>query len=334
MQIRFEGPIKLFRGGKDFNITATAIGQGNMQSNEIRMNSFLLVESNIPTTAFDIMARQIQEVIKNEGADEGLGDQTELLYKIADIVGEKVVKDYEQKSLQGYLSLSTIPQLVKPLAISNVNLKWSAQHKAFFNEGKIGISHINKNDINGAFDGFMEVRRNEDGSSVFHLFLKISPEVWYYFGFEDNRLLVHSSNNEFNGIISKKSNAGKAKVGEIAFVPGTEEETLAFINRFRKTYYGIDVPYDLSAEVSAPAEPQDRPPLDGPPVEKAPVQEPAKDTEVAPVEPSTDKPVEEKKAKKKKKRGDKENVDQPAADEEIPTEPKKEEEVKEEDDGF
>jgi hypothetical protein len=334
MQIRFEGPIKLFRGGKDFNITATAIGQGNMQSNEIRMNSFLLVESNIPTTAFDVMARQIQEVIKNEGADEGLGDQTELLYKIADIVGEKVVKDYEQKSLQGYLSLSTIPQLVKPLVISNVNLKWSAQHKAFFNEGKIGISHINKNDINGAFDGFMEVRRNEDGSSVFHLFLKISPEVWYYFGFEDNRLLVHSSNNEFNGIISKKSNAGKAKVGEIAFVPGTEEETLAFINRFRKTYYGIDVPYDLSAEVSGPAEPQDRPPLDGPPVEKAPVQEPAKDTEVVPVEPSTDKPVEEKKAKKKKKRGDKENVDQPAADEEIPTEPKKEEEVKEEDDGF
>lgn len=329
MQVRFEGPIKLFRGGKDFNVTSSAIGQGNMQTNEIRMNSFMLVESNIPTTAFDVMAREIQEVIKNEGADEGLGDQTELLYKIADIVGEKAVKDYEQKSLQGYVSLSTIPQLVKPLAISNVNMKWSPQHKAFYNEGKIGISHINKADINGAFDGFCEVRRIEDGSSVFHLFLKISPDVWYYFGFEDNRLLVHSSNNEFNGVISKKSNAGKAKVGEIAFVPGTEEETLGFINRFRKNYYGIDVPYDLSSEVSTPTVQQDLPPVDGPPVEKAP----AKDSEVAPLE-SDEKTVEkEKPAKKKKKRADKEKVDEPVSEEEIPTEPNREEEVKE-DDGF
>jgi hypothetical protein len=329
MQVRFEGPIKLFRGAKDFNIISTAIGQGNMETNEIKMNSFLLVESNIPTTAFDEMAREIQEVIKNEGADEGLGDQTELLYKIADIVGEKAVKDYEQRSLQGYVSLSTIPQLVKPLAISNVNMKWSHQHKAFYNEGKIGISHINKLDINGAFDGFLEVRRNEDGGSVFHLFLKISPDVWYYFGFEDNRLLVHSSNNEFNQVISKKSNAGKAKVGEIAFVPGTEEETLAFINRFRKAYYGIDVPYDLSSEVSTPTVQQDLPPVEGPPVEN----EPATDTEVAPVEPSTDKPVEKEK-KKKKKRSDKEKTDLPAADEEILSEPKKEEEEIKEDDGF
>jgi hypothetical protein len=338
MQVRFEGPVKLFRGGKDFNIVSSAIGQGNMQTNEIRMNSFLLFESNIPTAAFDLMAHQLQEVIKNEGADEGLGDQTELLYKIADIVGEKAVKDYEQKSLQGYVSLSTIPQLVKPLAISNVNLKWSPEHKAFYNEGKIGVSHINKYDINGGFDGFMEVKRNEDGSSVFHLFLKISPDVWYYFGFEDNRLLVYSSNGEFNDIISKKTNAGKAKVGEIAFVPGTEEETLSFIHRFRRDYYGIDVPYDLSSDVTAPSVPQDLPPVEGPPIEKPADQEPA-DQEppsdqpsVTPDDPASEEKPAPKEKKKKKKRGDQE-TDQPV---EIDpnAEPKKDEEITEENDGF
>jgi hypothetical protein len=40
-------------------------------------------------------------VIQNEGAAEGLGDQTELLYKIADIVGEKTVRDFEERSTQG-----------------------------------------------------------------------------------------------------------------------------------------------------------------------------------------------------------------------------------------
>src|SRR5690606_4577467 len=98
---------------------------------------------------------------------------------------------------------------------------------------------------NGGFEGFMEIRRNEDGGPVFHVFFKASPEAWYYFGFEDNRLLVHSSDDAFNAIISKRTNAGKAKIGEVAFIPGSEEETLSFINRFRKNYYGIDVPYSL-----------------------------------------------------------------------------------------
>jgi len=246
LQVRFEGPVKLFAGLKDFSLTTTALGQGNMETNEIRMNSFLMVDTNVPVQAFDIMARNIQDVIKNEGADEGLGDQTELLYKIADIVGERVAKDFEQRSLQGYVSLGTLAPLAKPLVFSNVNLKWSQKNKAFYSEGTLGMSNIGRNDINGAFEGFMEARKNEDGAPVFHVFIKASPDAWYYFGYEDNRLMVHSSNNEFNGVIAKRTNAGKAKVGEVAFIPGSDDETLAFINRFRQQYYGIDIPYNLS----------------------------------------------------------------------------------------
>ena len=92
----------------------------------------------------------------------------------------------------------------------------------------------------------------------FNVFIKASPEAWYYFGLEDNRLLVHSSNAEFNAIISKKTNGGKAKIGEVAFIPGSDDETLAFINRFRRDYYEIDVPYDLN-ENAAPARTPDAP---------------------------------------------------------------------------
>jgi len=244
-QVRFEGAINLFKGTKDFNVTASALGQGNMQNSDIKMNSFIMIDSNVPIQAFDIMAKQIQDVIKNEGAEEGLGDQTELLYKIGDFLGEKVVKDFEQRSLQGYVSLSTLGPLSKPLVFSNVNLKWSSKHKAFYSEGPLGMSHSGRNDINGAFEGFMEIKKNEDGSPVFNVFFKASPEAWYYFGLEDNRLMVQSSNSDFNSIISKKSNAGKAKIGEVAFIPGSDDETLAFINRFRREYFGNDVPYSF-----------------------------------------------------------------------------------------
>jgi hypothetical protein len=251
MQIRYEGPVKLFQGSRNFNVTATAIGSGSFETNEIRMNTMVIVETDIPATALDLMAKNLADVIKNEGAAEGLGDQTELLYKIADVVGEELAKGYEAKSLQGYVPLSTLAPLAKPLVIADVNLKWSPKQKAFYSEGNIGVSNILKNDVNGGFEGFLEVKKNEDGTPVFHLFFKASPDSWYYLGFEDNRLMVHSSNSPFNTVISKKSNAGKAKVGEVAFIPGSDDETVAFINRYRKQYYGIDVPYSLSEGTAA-----------------------------------------------------------------------------------
>jgi hypothetical protein len=246
--IRFEGPVNLVRSNNGFSVRASVLGSGSMASNEIRMNTFMVLDSNIPTQAFDVMAKEIQDVVATQGADEGLGDQTELLYKMANIVGERITRDYEQRSLEGYVSLATIQPLMKPLVISNVNLKWSEKHKAFYSEGTIGISNILNKDINGAFEGFLEIKRDEDGVETLNLFFKASGDVWYYIGFEGSRVLVHAASNEFNNIILKRTNAGKTKIGEVAFVPGSDEETVAFINRFRKDYYGIESPYSLNSQ--------------------------------------------------------------------------------------
>jgi hypothetical protein len=64
-------------------------------------------------------------------------------------------------------------------------------------------------------------------------------------------LMVQSSNPAFNDLISKKTNASKAKVGELVFIPGSDDETLSFVNRFRLNYYGLEAPYDLSGGTSA-----------------------------------------------------------------------------------
>ncbi len=253
-EVRFEGPVNFVDPTKDFKITASALGSGNLETNAIKMNSFVMVDMNIPPQVYQVMATAIQEVIKNEGADEGLGDQTELLYKIADLVGESTVKEYEQRSLQNYVPLATVPQLAKPIVLSNVNLKWSQERKAFYSEGPLGMSNISRFDINGSFEGFMEIGRKEDGVPLFHLFIKASPDAWFYFGYEDNRLMVHSSVATINDLMAKKTNAGKAKIGELVYIPGTDEEALSFINRFRQVYYGLEAPYSLSGGSAAKKE--------------------------------------------------------------------------------
>lgn len=245
-QVRFEGPVNLFKGTKDFNVAASALGSGNVKTNDIRLNALVIMSTTVIPPAFDIMAFDLQAVIQNEGAEEGRGDQTELLYKIADIVGERNAKEFETRSAQGYVSLGTMAETAKALTFANVNLKWSVSNKAFYSEGPLGLSNSFRNDINGAFEGFMEVKKTEDGAPVFNVFFKASSDSWYYFGFEDNRLLMYSSNEEFNTLVAKKTNSGKAKLGDVVFVPGSEEETKAFINRFRLEYFGIEVPYSLS----------------------------------------------------------------------------------------
>lgn len=249
-QVRFEGPINLFKGTKDFELTASALGSGNIETNEIRMNALVMLNTTAIPPAFNVMALDLQAVIEKEGADEGRGDQTELLYKIADIIGERHAKEFETRSAQGYASLGEIAETSKALTFANVNLKWSVSNRAFYSEGPLGLSNSYRNDINGELEGFMEMKKTEDGAPVFNVFFKASPESWYYFGFEDNRMLMHSSNEEFNTLVAKKTNSGKAKMGDVVFVPGSEEETKEFINRFRLEYLGIEVPYSLSEGAS------------------------------------------------------------------------------------
>jgi hypothetical protein len=35
------------------------------------------------------------------------------------------------------------------------------------------------------------------------------------------------------------------------FIPGTDDEILSFVNRFRLQYYGIEQPYDLTGGTSS-----------------------------------------------------------------------------------
>ncbi len=249
--ISFEGKTNFMQPTKDVSVLSSVIGQGNLNNQEFNLNSLFSINfAPVPSQAFDIMAVDFLDVITNLGAPEGLGDPTQLLYKLADLSGERAAREYESRSLQEYTTLAGFTKETSAnLVFSNVDMKWSVDQKAFYSEGKLGMSNIQRNDINGAFEGFFEVKRNEDGAAGLNLFVKASPDSWYFFSYEDNRLLMYSSNNAFNSLVSKKSNGSKAKIGELVFAPADKAETLNFINRFRLQYYGIDDIYSLDAAV-------------------------------------------------------------------------------------
>jgi hypothetical protein len=244
--INFEGPVNFNLISKNFELTGAAIGHGNIEKNVYDMNAFLTMNFDLPPQAITAMSKDMLEVIDLLGIPVGYGDDPETLYKLADIIGERPTVEYDKKSLVEYTPMVGIsPKLLKTIVIPKVNLTWIPKFKAWYSTGKIAISNIMNEDVNALVDGFLEIKKNENGD-VINLFLQFSPNSWYFFNFEENRIITASSNDAYLDVIASKTNALKADFGDYFFLDGELNEALRFIDRFRMEYLEIKEPYELN----------------------------------------------------------------------------------------
>lgn len=244
--VKVEGTFNFIKNLPKFSLITAGKGKGNLDNKEFHMNTFMVYNFEIPTQALDIMGFDIKEVCERIGVPSAHNDKGSLLYKAAEVIGDRAAKEYEKQSLEDYTPLVSISgELMRPLVISDVDLKWSNEQRAWYSTSKISVSNIMKHDINARMDGFMEIKKVDDGGEIVNIFIQPSSATWYYLSFENNRLLLFSSNDEFNNVIKGKSTLGKAKIGDVAFTAADIAETMTFINNFRKTYFDIDVPYQL-----------------------------------------------------------------------------------------
>ncbi len=253
--MHFEGPVHFIENTKDVKMEGVVIGDGNTSTNTWKFDALVTLDFNINTSIYEIFSRGLVNAIELLGPPEAIQDRTSILYKLADLIGDKAAKDYESKSREEYTPLSGMSaNLVKPFVFSELQMKWSDDQKAFYNEeGMLGISNVLRNDINASFEGFFEIRKAIDGDRI-DLFIKAAPEFWYYFSFQDNKLLIFSSDQELNELVKQKTNQGKAKITDLVYALGDIGETQSFVNTFRRIYYGIKEPYDLGGEIVVDAE--------------------------------------------------------------------------------
>lgn len=243
----FEGKANFINpSNTQITLDATILGSGNKETNEYSADAMMALEFPAPDAAFDIMADELVEVIERVGPPLANEISQQLLYKLANLTDNSISKKYEESSLKDYTPLASVSRnLEQQLLISGVKMQWDRSQKAWHSTSKLGISNIYDNDINAKLDGFLEIKKDESGAEVINLFIQAAPGIWYYVGYTSNQLILYSSNDKFNELIKSKSNADKSKPGELILAIGDTNETLGFINDFRKKYLGIDKPYDL-----------------------------------------------------------------------------------------
>ncbi len=243
----FEGKVNFFNTlTKDVSVNATVLGVGNADDNSYQADAFMTISAPGIESHLTIMANDIVDLATRLGFSPANDISLEMLYKLANMTNDAAAKKYETESLKDYVPYYDLSEeLLKPLVISGVKLKWSEEHAAWYNTTKIGISNVMKTDVNSKFDGFMEFKKDVANNDIFNLFIQAAPGTWYFLSYQAGTLLLYSSNDRFNRSVSSKSNYGEAKPGEMVLIEGDVSETLKFVNDFREKYYNITTPYNL-----------------------------------------------------------------------------------------
>jgi hypothetical protein len=253
--ISYEGKLNFATSDNNVSFTSSGSGTSRLDTNTYSFNVLMAMDLGLPAQAMEAMGKVLTERITAIGnVTEANDDKVSLLYKIADIAGNKVAEDYDKMSQTEYVSLSRMsPVFARGIVLSDVNLKWSDKHNAWYSVGRLGLANVNKHDQNAKVDGFVEIKKTY-GGEVVTVYIEASPETWYFFTYDDQkRLSALSSEADFNQVVAGKSRSNKARPGEYFFTLADMMERAVAIKSFHKMYFDQDVvPTAVQAQTDTP----------------------------------------------------------------------------------
>lgn len=243
-EVTFEGKIDFFGGNRGGNIQSAGKGRGNLDSATFELSAMMTLAFGITPEGLGAMGQNLSTMGETLGVAKALDDRSELIYRAAEFMGDEATRKWDNSYRTVPIPLfSASPEMLRDIVISNVDLKWSKQNKAFYSEGKIGLSNVSNIDLNMELDGFMEIRKTSEGD-ILTLLLEMTDGTWYFFNYDGFTLSSYSSNDAYNAQIMS-INSGKNKAGAFNPFQATQEEVIQWVTDFRKLYYGIDEPYRL-----------------------------------------------------------------------------------------
>ena len=244
-KVSFEGKLSFMAGNNVQNIQAAGKGTGNLDSTKFEVDAMFTMGFGMPLEAQTAFAGNLKEMGEKLGVAKAHEDRSELIYKVAEFIGDDATRKWDRsyQTLPTSLVNASGGLLNKDQVISNIHLKWSPQNKAFYSEGKISVSNVSNVDLNMTLDGYMEIRKTPEGD-VMNLLLEMTDGTWYYFMYDGFVLEAFSSNDAFNAQIPN-INTGKSKVGGFRPIPSSKERIIQWVVDFKKLYFGIDEPYQL-----------------------------------------------------------------------------------------
>jgi len=242
--VTFEGKLDFLGGRSGDIIQAAGKGSGYLDSAKFDVSAMFAMSFGLSPEGLGTMAGDMKKMGENVGVPKALDDRSELIYRVAEFIGNEATQKWDKSFRTVPIPLfSASQELQKDIVITDVDLTWSKQNKAFYSKGKIGLSNISNVNLDQEVDGYLEIRKTSEGD-IFTLLVELTDGTWYYFNYDGYILATFSSNEEYNALVSA-FNTGKYKVGNFNPLLISQVEVIQWVTDFRKLYYGIDEPYRL-----------------------------------------------------------------------------------------
>ncbi len=245
-EVTFEGKLNFLAGNGMSNIQSAGKGRGNLDSLNFEVNAMFTMNFGLSLESLAAMGQNLKTQGELLGVETALDDRSELIYRVAEFIGDDATRTWD-KSFEvvptDLVNAGAASELLRDLVITSVDLKWSKQNKAFYSQGRIGVSNVSNIHLDMELDGFMEIRKTPEGD-IFTLLIQMTDGTWYYFLYDGFGFGSFSSNEAYNSLV-KTANTGKTKIGNFRVFGSTLVEVNKWVADFRKLYYGIDEPYRL-----------------------------------------------------------------------------------------
>ncbi|MGB0522620.1 MAG: hypothetical protein ACPGJS_06655 [Flammeovirgaceae bacterium] len=225
-RVTYDGIFNLVKDNKDFLVSCSGRGAGSISGKDYSLNTMIMMGFEPNQGALEVMAEDFLEKDHTDGANPIF---SELKNKVAQFLEAKDFERYvKEAETAGDQSIAKV--FPNALALSDVNLKWSDENQAFYSEGEIGLSHIFKDDINSRVKGYVEIPKIDDLSTI-NVYLETHGGQWYFFSHKKGKIVVYSSNEDFNIAVMDKKSKDKLEVTD-------PHEVSLFLEDFNIKYLG------------------------------------------------------------------------------------------------
>ena len=248
--IYFEGKTDLYTNNRDLQIESSSSGSFNLDSMSIELQTLMTLDINLKPSLKTNLASNFINIIDRVGAPVAHANEEEVLTSLGALIGGDKMKKFEDELLMtGYSPLHlAAEELIKLFVFSNVDLKWSKEHKSWYNVSKLNLANIGESEVNASLNGFLEITKNKSSDYTLSLFIQPGPDYWCFFKYNKKELIVFSSFEDFNKEVFEIRKSQKDKYLWPDY--GDEKITLKFVDNFLKKYFGINEPYNLSSPSS------------------------------------------------------------------------------------
>ena len=242
--VQAEGPLKLGTGLDYMKIT----GAGRLKSdfNNVTDSTGYTVtgefmtgmELNVPKILLDIMANDIQA----SGFDAPAVVTSTNLAFYQPALSEFVTDEKERAEALGNLAnnLVALPKNDNKYTIllGRHAVLWNAEYQSFLStEDKIPLLGFNNQLVGKMLTTYVEYKMPGNEDDRFYIYLKASPDLWYFFGYQTGAMNVVSSSTRFNDALlalKPKETVLKMPDGETyEIVAANPSVADAFVNRVR-----------------------------------------------------------------------------------------------------